>query len=54
MLGVTIGSLYVDTQGYIPVLLKNLHGMSCFVTYWLLGGVGFRVGMDAFEWSLIT
>ena len=37
MLGVTIGSLYVDTQGYIPVLLKNLHGMSCSRASWLLG-----------------
>ena len=38
MLGVTLGSLYVDIQGYVPALLKNLHGMSCSGTYWLLGG----------------
>ena len=31
-------SLYVDTQVYIPALLKNLHGMSCSGAYWLLGG----------------
>ena len=29
VLTVTLGSLYVDTQGYVPALLENLHGMSC-------------------------
>ena len=48
MLGVALGSLYVDTQGYVPALLENLCGMSCSKTYWLLGG------MEAFGWSLIT
>ena len=38
MLGVTLGSLYVDTLVYVPVLLKNLCGMSCSGAYWLLGG----------------
>ena len=38
MLGVTLGSLYVDTSVYVPVLLKNLCGMSCSGAYWLLGG----------------
>ena len=38
MLGVTLGSLYVDTPVYVPVLLKNLHGTSCSGAYWLLGG----------------
>ena len=38
MLGVTLGSLYVDTSVYVPVLLKNLCGMSCCGAYWLLGG----------------
>ena len=38
MLGVTLGSLYVDTQGYVPALLENLRGMSCSKTYWLLSG----------------
>ena len=42
MLGVTLGSLYVDTQGYVPVLLENLRGMSCSETYWLLGGGWFH------------
>ena len=38
MLGVTLGSLYVDTQVYVPALLKNLCDMSCSGAYWLLGG----------------
>ena len=38
MLGVTLDSLYVGTQVYIPALLKNLHDMSCYGAYWLLGG----------------
>ena len=29
MFGVPLGSLYIDNQGYVPVLLKNLYGMSC-------------------------
>ena len=27
--GVTLGSLYIEVQGYVPVLLENLCGMSC-------------------------
>ena len=53
MLGLTLGSLYVDTQVYVPALLKNLRG--CLVLE-LLGSwvvVGFGVGMEAFAWSLI-
>ena len=42
MLGVTLGSLYVDAQGYVPALLENLRGMSCSGTYWLLGGGWFQ------------
>ena len=42
MLSVTLGSLYVDIQGYVPVLLENLGGMSCSGTYWLLGGGWFQ------------
>ena len=42
MFGVTLGSLYVDSQGYVPALLENLHGMSCSGTYWLLGGGWFQ------------
>ena len=54
MLGVTLGSLYVDTQVYVPALLKNLRGMSYSGAYWLLDGGWFSVGMEAFGWSLIT
>ena len=53
MLGVTLGSLYVDTSVYVPALLKNLHGMSYSGAYWLLGGGWFWLGMEAFVWSLI-
>ena len=42
MLGVTLGSLYVDAQGYVSALLENLRGMSCSGTYWLLGGGWFQ------------
>ena len=42
MLGVTLGSLYVDVQGYVSALLENLRGMSCSKTYWLLGGGWFQ------------
>ena len=38
MLGVTLGSLYVDTSVYVPALLKNLRGMSYSGAYWLFGG----------------
>ena len=40
--GVTLGSLYIEAQGYVPVLLENLRGMSCSRTCWLLGGVWFQ------------
>ena len=42
MLGVTLGSLCVDAQGYVPALLENLRDMSCSGTYWLLGGGWFQ------------
>ena len=41
----TLGSLYIEAQGYVPVLLENLCGMSCSGTCWPLGGVG----MEAFD-----
>ena len=40
--GVTLGSLYIEAQGCVPVLLENLHGMSCSGTYWPLGGAWFQ------------
>ena len=42
MLRVTLGSLYVDAQGYFPASLENLRGMSCSGAYWLLGGGWFQ------------
>ena len=40
--GVTLGSLYFNVQGCIPVLLENLHGMSCSGTCWPLVGAWFQ------------
>ena len=48
MFGVTLGSLYIKAQGYVPVLLENLCGMSSSGTCWLLGDLGFSVGMESF------
>ena len=48
MIGVTLGSLYVAAQGYVPALLENLHGMSCCGTYWLLGGGWFQCRYGGF------
>ena len=43
-----LGSLYVDTQVYVPALLKNLRGMSCSGAYWLLGGCWFQCRYGGF------
>ena len=53
MLGVTLGSLYVDAQGYVSALLENLRGMfrSKLTGSWVV--VGFSVVMEAFGPSLI-
>ena len=40
--GVTLGSLYIEVHGYVPVLPENLCGMSCCGTCWLLGGAWFH------------
>ena len=45
----TLGSLYIETQGYVLVLLENLHGMSCSGTCWLLGGAWFQCRYEAFD-----
>ena len=37
-----MGSLYIEAQGYIPVLLENLCGMSWSETCWPLGGAWFQ------------
>ena len=41
-LRVTLGSLYIEAQGCVPVLLENLCGMSCSGTCWPLGGAWFQ------------
>ena len=38
----SLGSLYIEIQVYVPVLLENLHGMSCSGTCWILGGAWFQ------------
>ena len=38
----TLGSLYIEAQGYVPVLLENLRGTSCSGTCWPLGGAWFQ------------
>ena len=48
MLGVNLGSLYVDVQGYVPALLENLRGMSCSKTYWFWGGGWFQCRYGGF------
>ena len=49
--GVTLGSLYIEAQGYIPVLLENLRSMSCPGTCWLLGGAWFQCRYRGFWMS---
>ena len=48
-----MGSLYIEAQVYVPVLLENLHGMSCLelVGPWVV--LGFSVGMEAFDKLLL-
>ena len=47
----TFGSLYIEAQGYVPVLLENLCGMSCSGTCWLLGGAWFQCRYAGFWMS---
>ena len=49
--GVTLGSLYIEAQGYVPILPDNLHGMSCSGTCWLLGGPWFQSRYGGFWMS---
>ena len=46
--GVTLGSLYIEVQGYVPVLLENLHGMSCSGSCCLLGSAWFHCRYGGF------
>ena len=50
--GVTLGSLYIEAQGYVPILPDNLHGMSCSGTCWLLDGTCFQCRYGGFWWAL--
>ena len=47
----TLGSLYIEAQGYIPALLENLRSMSCPGTCWLLGGAWFQCRYRGFWMS---
>ena len=47
----TLGSLYVKVQGYVPVLLENLCGMSSSGTCWHLGGAWFQCRHGGFWMS---
>ena len=40
--GVPLSCLYIEAQGFVPVLLENLCGMSCSGTFWPLGGAWFQ------------
>ena len=44
----SLGSLYIEAKGYVPVLLVNLFGISFSITCWPLVVLGFSVGMEAF------
>ena len=47
----TLGSLYIEAQGYVPALLENFPGMSCSGTCWLLGGAWFQCRYGGFWMS---
>ena len=49
----TLGSLYIEAQGCVPVLLENLHGISCSGTCWPLGGAWLQLGMEVFDELLL-
>ena len=49
----TLGSLYIEAQDYVLVLLENLRGMSCSGTCWPLSVLGFSIGMEAFDELLL-
>ena len=47
----TLSSLYIEAQVYVPVLLENLHDMSCSGTCWLLVGAWFQCRFGGFWMS---
>ena len=44
----TLGSLSIEAQVYVPVLLENLHDVSCSGTCWPLGDAWFQC-MEVFD-----
>ena len=46
--GVTLGRLYIEAQGCVPVLLENLRGMSCSGVCWPLDGAWFQCRYGGF------
>ena len=48
-----MGSLCIEAQGHVPVLLENLRSMSCSGTCWPFVVLGFSVGMEAFDELLL-
>ena len=45
----TLGNLYIEAQGYVPMLLENLSGMSCLELVGPCVVLGFSVGMEVFD-----
>ena len=52
--GVTLGCLYLEAQGCVPLLLENLFGMSCLELVGPCVVLGFSVGMEAFDELLLS
>ena len=48
---VTLGSLYLEAQGCVPLLLENLLGMSCPGTCWPLCGAWFQCQYGGVWWA---
>ena len=44
----TLGSLYIEAQDYVPALLENLCGISFSGTCWLLGNACFQCRYGGF------
>ena len=49
--GLTLGSLYIEAQGCVPMLLENLYGMSCSGACWPLGGAWFQCRYGGVWWA---
>ena len=47
----TLGSLYIEAQGYVPVLLENLRDMSFSGICWPLGGAWFQCRYGGISWG---